>query len=174
MRSTVLALFVLPLGASLGCAHKPKAVAESTAIAPHDKGALTASTVRTADTPVTASDIRRGDSAPLPGSVFFNFDDATLLGPAIADLDKIAAHLRSDPRATLRIEGNCDERGTTEYNLALGSHRAEAARRYLARLGIDRSRISTVSYGAERPKNPGHDEAAWAENRRDDLVLRLP
>jgi peptidoglycan-associated lipoprotein len=71
----------------------------------------------------------------------------------------------------IRIEGNCDERGTVEYNLALGEKRANAALDYLVKMGIDPSRISTVSYGKERPMDPGHTEAAWAKNRRDDFVI---
>ena len=74
------------------------------------------------------------------------------------------------PDQNLRVEGNCDERGTTEYNLALGQRRAEAAKDYLLNLGLERSRITTISYGKERPRAPGHDEESWRENRRDDLM----
>jgi peptidoglycan-associated lipoprotein len=70
----------------------------------------------------------------------------------------------------VRIEGNCDERGTGEYNLALGQRRAEAAKKYLLNLGLAGSRITAISNGKEKPRNPGHDEAAWQENRRDDLL----
>ena len=70
----------------------------------------------------------------------------------------------------VRIEGNCDERGTAEYNLALGQKRAEAARGFLKGLGISESRMQTISYGEEHPLDPGHDEAAWAKNRRVDFV----
>jgi peptidoglycan-associated lipoprotein len=81
------------------------------------------------------------------------------------------AELEKNPGAVIRIEGNCDERGTVEYNLALGEKRAKAALDYLVKMGIDPSRISTVSYGKERPMDPGHTEAAWAKNRRDDFVI---
>ena len=74
----------------------------------------------------------------------------------------------------LLIEGNCDERGTEEYNRALGERRALAAREALAKLGIDPMRIRTISYGKDKPADPGHDEAAWAKNRRDDFVLLHP
>ena len=74
------------------------------------------------------------------------------------------------PDQNLRIEGNCDERGTREYNLALGQRRADAAKTYLLNLGLEPSRITTISYGEERPRAPGHDKAAWRQNRRDDLM----
>jgi peptidoglycan-associated lipoprotein len=70
----------------------------------------------------------------------------------------------------VRIEGNCDERGTADYNLALGQHRADAAKMYLEALGLDASRIVTVSNGEEKPRELGHDERAWKENRRADLI----
>lgn len=71
----------------------------------------------------------------------------------------------------VRIEGNCDERGSDEYNLALGERRAQVAARYLTTLGISGERLSTISYGKEKPVDPGHDENAWARNRRDDFVI---
>ncbi len=88
----------------------------------------------------------------------------------------MAAALRSDANAKLLIEGNCDERGTEEYNRSLGERRALAAREALAKLGVDPTRIRTISYGKDKPVDPGHDEAAWAKNRRDDLCccIRKP
>ena len=74
------------------------------------------------------------------------------------------------PDQDIRIEGNCDERGTREYNLALGQRRADAARKYLENLGLDGSRINAISNGKERLRASGHDEASWKENRRDDLT----
>ncbi len=70
----------------------------------------------------------------------------------------------------MRIEGNCDERGTVEYNLALGQKRADAAKAYLVNLGVDGKRLETVSYGKEKPVDPGHNEEAWAKNRRDHFT----
>ena len=74
--------------------------------------------------------------------------------------------------ASLRIEGNCDEVGTVEYNLALGEQRARAAKEYLVHLGVSPEKIATISYGAQRPKDTGHDDTSHARNRRDDLVIR--
>jgi peptidoglycan-associated lipoprotein len=82
--------------------------------------------------------------------------------------------LKSDPSTKLTIEGNCDERGTEEYNRSLGDRRALAAREALAKMGVDPARIRTISYGKDKPVDPGHDESAWSQNRRDDFVLLHP
>ncbi|HEX7150696.1 MAG TPA: peptidoglycan-associated lipoprotein Pal [Thermoanaerobaculia bacterium] len=102
---------------------------------------------------------------------FFAFDASTLDGDAQEALRQSATWLRQNPEYRLRIEGHCDERGTEQYNLALGDRRAETAVAYLAALGIERSRIDTVSYGEERPFEEGSNEGAWAQNRRAHLVL---
>ena len=102
---------------------------------------------------------------------FFAFDASTLDDDAQEALQQSASWLRSHPEFRIRIEGHCDERGTEQYNLALGDRRADTAASYLATLGVDRSRIQTVSYGEERPFEQGSDEAAWAQNRRAHLVL---
>jgi peptidoglycan-associated lipoprotein len=96
----------------------------------------------------------------------FDFDSAVLLDQARATLDHHADWLRSYDSVTLVIEGHCDERGTVEYNLALGERRAAAAMNYLVSLGIPASRLKTISYGKEFPLDPGHNEEAWARNRR--------
>ena len=102
---------------------------------------------------------------------FFEFDASTLDSAAQEALQQSATWLRSHPEFRIRIEGHCDERGTEQYNLALGDRRASTAASYLATLGVDRSRIETVSYGEERPFEEGSDETAWAQNRRAHLVL---
>jgi peptidoglycan-associated lipoprotein len=102
---------------------------------------------------------------------FFVYDASTLDGEAQEALRLSAAWLRRHPELLVRIEGHCDERGTEQYNLALGDRRADTAASYLATLGVERSRISTVSYGEERPFEEGAHEAAWAQNRRAHLVL---
>ncbi len=79
--------------------------------------------------------------------------------------------LMENPTVTIRIEGNCDERGTEQYNMALGAKRAQSAKDYLMTYGIDASRMTTISYGKERPLALGHNEEAWAKNRRDDFVV---
>lgn len=103
--------------------------------------------------------------------IHFDFDKAVLKDKAIAKLTRYAVALLQYPDAKVLIEGHCDERGTTEYNLALGERRALSAKKYLIKAGVDGSRISTVSYGEERPLDPGHNEEAWAKNRRDHFVV---
>ena len=104
--------------------------------------------------------------------VFFEFDQFVLSDSAKAVLNKKAKWLKDRPNAKALIEGHCDERGSTEYNLALGQKRAEAAMQFLIALGINPSRVSTISFGKERLADPGHNEAAWAKNRRAHFVLK--
>ncbi|MFC4272952.1 peptidoglycan-associated lipoprotein Pal [Sneathiella chungangensis] len=103
--------------------------------------------------------------------VFFGFDKYDLSDEAQATLQRQAAWLKANPTVTLLIEGNCDERGTREYNLALGERRATAVKNYLVTLGVSADRLSTISYGKERPVALGHNEAAWAQNRRSVSVV---
>ncbi len=103
--------------------------------------------------------------------VFFDYDSSTLSAEAQQTLEKQAAWLKQFPNTAVTIEGHCDERGTREYNLALGERRAAAAKKYLAGLGIASNRMSTISYGKERPAVVGSDESAWSQNRRAVTVL---
>jgi peptidoglycan-associated lipoprotein len=103
--------------------------------------------------------------------VYFGYDSAELSAEARAALDVNAGVLKKYPAWTVTIEGHCDERGTAEYNLALGERRAAAAQSYMVALGVPASRVKTVSYGKEFPFDPGHDEAAWAKNRRAHFVI---
>jgi peptidoglycan-associated lipoprotein len=98
--------------------------------------------------------------------IHFDFDSATLSSQARQTLSKIAQWLLKHPDGKLVIEGHCDERGSQEYNLALGERRAAAAKSYLVSYGIAPNRLRTISYGEELPLDPGHNEAAWAKNRR--------
>ncbi|BDU71900.1 OmpA family protein [Mesoterricola silvestris] len=104
--------------------------------------------------------------------VLFAYDKSGLTDEAKTQLQGIAAFLKAYPKAALRIEGNCDERGTVEYNLALGERRSSAAKDYLKGLGIAEDRLSTVSYGKEKPVCTDSVEACWSRNRRDHFVLR--
>jgi len=105
--------------------------------------------------------------------IHFAFDRFDLRPDAREILDMHAKWLTAHPEFIVRIEGNCDERGTVEYNMALGQRRAASAMKYLVDLGVGKNRISTVSYGKERPLDPGHNEEAWAKNRRDHFnVMR--
>jgi peptidoglycan-associated lipoprotein len=102
---------------------------------------------------------------------FFEYDSSELSAEAQKVLTENAALLKQYPGWTVTIEGHCDERGTAEYNLALGERRAVAAHAYLVSLGISASRLRTVSYGKEFPFDPGHDEAAYVKNRRAHFVI---
>jgi peptidoglycan-associated lipoprotein len=103
--------------------------------------------------------------------VFFTFNESSLSTEAQATLDRQATWLKKYGSARVSIEGHCDERGTREYNLALGERRATAVKNYLVAAGISADRISTVSYGKERPAVVGSNEAAWAQNRRAVTVV---
>ena len=103
--------------------------------------------------------------------VFFGYDRTELTAEARATLDKQAAWLKKYPRASVTVEGHCDERGTREYNLALGERRANAVKNYLAAAGVPKASLHVISYGKERPAVLGANEAAWAQNRRGVTVV---
>ena len=113
---------------------------------------------------------RHGRSSEQFLPIYFDFDQATIRADQFPTLDKNADFLKANPMARIVIEGNCDERGTNEYNLALGERRALNAKTYLIETGVQESRLRTTSYGEERPANLGHSESAWTENRRGVLV----
>jgi peptidoglycan-associated lipoprotein len=112
-------------------------------------------------------EVRLFESEP----IYFDFNETVLKSAARTILTKKAAWLRLNPQFSVRIEGYCDERGTSEYNLALGERRADAAKKFLIALGISGKRLSTISFGEERPADPRHTEEAWAKNRRDEFML---
>ena len=116
--------------------------------------------------------VRGGEDGDAIGSatIYFEFDSTTLTSEARNDLERVATWLASHREATLTIEGHCDERGTTEYNVALGQRRAQAIQDHLVRLGVAANRLSTISYGEERPAATGETEDAYARNRRGELV----
>lgn len=107
-------------------------------------------------------------------TILFAFDSAVIKKSEDANIAAVAAALAANPSDKLLIEGNCDERGTEEYNRALGERRALAAREALAKAGVSPDRIRTISYGKDKPVDPGHDAAAWAKNRRADFILLHP
>lgn len=105
-------------------------------------------------------------------SVFFEFDKATLTDDAQQKLSRVADVLTKYPNLSIQVQGNTDERGTEAYNLALGQRRADAAKDYLARLGVKPNQVTTLSFGDEKPKAQGKDEASYQQNRRDDVVAK--
>jgi peptidoglycan-associated lipoprotein len=169
MARTWLALSVLALCAA-GCAKKQQEAPPTPAPAPPTTPATPPETPPAPTTPPTPAPpaLSSGDFQ----AAFFDYDSAVLRADARTALDSNARLLRTHADATITIEGHCDERGTVEYNQALGEQRAQAARDYLVAAGIAASRIQVVSYGKERPFDSGHDESAWAQNRRAHIVLR--
>lgn len=107
-------------------------------------------------------------------TVYFDYDSSSIKSSEESKIASVASVLKSDASAKLLIEGNCDERGTEEYNRSLGERRALAAREALANAGVEAGRVATRSYGEDRPADHGHDQAAWAKNRRDEFVLLHP
>ena len=106
--------------------------------------------------------------------VYFDYDRYNIRADQKAMMDKHAEKLKANPDFKMTVEGHCDERGTIDYNLALGQRRADSAKKYLVSAGIDASRLTTVSYGEERPADAGQDESAWAKNRRAAFIVTEP
>jgi peptidoglycan-associated lipoprotein len=103
--------------------------------------------------------------------IYFGFDDYTLTSEAQSTLTAMAEGMKASKSAVIQIEGHCDERGTVEYNLALGERRAQSVKNFLSQLGVEGARLSTISYGEEKPVVQGHSEDAWAKNRRAEFVV---
>ena len=112
-----------------------------------------------------------GRSSPEMRPIYFEFDQSSIRSDQIPSMEHRGSYLKSNPSRSVLVEGNTDDRGTNEYNLALGERRAVAARNYLVEFGIEESRIRTVSYGEERPLFTGQSEDEFAHNRRDDFIL---
>ena len=172
MKRWMLAISVVLLPVALvGCAHRPKTepTATTTPVPAPTTQTQPAPTPPPTESPAPApTGFRSEDLQP----VFFDFDSATLTDQGKSTLDGDAKALRDHTDAKVTIEGHCDERGTAEYNQALGERRAQTARDYLVAAGINASRLDVISYGKERPFDPGHDEAAWAKNRRAHFSLK--
>jgi peptidoglycan-associated lipoprotein len=107
-------------------------------------------------------------------TVHFAFDSSVVNPSERPKLDDMVAYMRENPNQTITIEGHCDERGTAEYNRALGERRAQACREYLSGAGADGNKLQTISYGKEKPVDLGHGEEAWAKNRRAEFIITSP
>ena len=107
-------------------------------------------------------------------TVYFDFDSSVLKAAEKPKVAAVADYLKANSGKAVRVEGNCDERGTEEYNRSLGERRALAVREELIRLGVNANDADTTSYGKDRPVDPGHNEAAWKKNRRDDFIVLSP
>ena len=107
-------------------------------------------------------------------TILFDFDKSAIKPGEMSKIESVADYLKKNPKDYVLIEGHCDERGTEEYNRALGERRALAAREKLAAMGVGAERVRTLSYGEDKPADPGHDDAAWSKNRRCEFVRLLP
>jgi peptidoglycan-associated lipoprotein len=185
----VVALFSVALFMAAGCATQD--------VVKKDEGIISASVAKQAEQPVTkvtppqqAATTPGTRIVPAPAAaqqaqkasftsqlqsalekIYFYFDSANLSESARKTLTKNASVLMKESSAKILIEGNCDERGSAEYNLALGERRAKSAQQYLLTLGVKADRLSTISYGKEKPAVQGSDETAMAKNRRDEFVV---
>ena len=144
------------------------APATAPATPPIDRPAV-AGTPTTPTRPSASAPGRIG--APSKNSVYFDYDQYDIKPEFRSVVEDNAKYLRENAALKARIEGNADERGGREYNIALGQRRAEAVMKALSLLGVPASRMEAISYGEEKPRRTGHDEASWAENRRGDLVF---
>jgi len=159
----IISAFTLVLALSLGCAKKQTVKQEE----PIKQPEVALQTPPVATPPVEAQPVVPKVEFK---TIFFAFDSYSLNEEGKTLLNQAGGLLRSYPDIVLRLEGHCDERGTAEYNLALGEKRANAVREYLENLGVSRSRLSTVSFGKEKPVALGNDEESWAKNRRVELI----
>jgi len=188
------AVLVLSVAAmvGLGCAKKQTVKSEGAPGAPGGPGEVSApapgpvgeAPMTEAPAPVAPTPAEQLASAAEAGvavteekpsrfdDVLFDFDKSEVREDGRKTCQVVADYLRKNPKAKLQIEGHCDERGTAEYNLALGERRAAAVMTYLVSLGASKANLSTVSFGKEKPLDPGHDEGAWAKNRRAHFVLK--
>lgn len=166
MRSRIVTLVVVVLLLSLagfGCAKKGAGAGAGTGSSWEDQERARLEQER-------ALREKMGQAAnELAQMIHFAFDSSNLTAESRQILTRKAEIMRQYPQIKLVVEGNCDQRGTAEYNLALGERRAQASAQYLAKLGIGSDRLSTVSYGKERPLDPGTSQAAYAKNRRDEF-----
>jgi len=121
---------------------------------------------------ISGTPTRTSYAMPAARSVYYEFDRAEIKSEGVKTIEANAQYLRAHPEVKVKVEGNADERGSREYNLALGQRRADAVSKRMAILGIPTDRIEAVSFGKEKPKATGHDESAWSENRRSDIVYR--
>ena len=187
------ALFAVVMLFAFGCAKKQAVKSTETAGAPsaapagQEKGApaaggITTETVKpetpappAAPGPLAAAEAGAAVTREIPSpfqDIRFDFDKSTVREDAKPILAAIADYMKKNKGAKVQIEGHCDERGTAEYNMALGDRRAASTRAYLASLGVPDSALSMVSFGKEKPLDPGHNEDAWAKNRRAHFVLK--
>lgn len=158
MKKLLLLCWVVAAVSVAGCSSKSSESALSTDTGQYDQSNAEAALLE--------------EARQMVKDVFFEFDSSELDQTAVSQLKNNAIWLVEHTSISATIEGHCDERGTYEYNMALGEKRAEVTKSFLVKAGVEASRLETVSFGEERPFDPGHDEAAWAKNRRAHFVVK--
>jgi peptidoglycan-associated lipoprotein len=175
VRLILIMVLMAAVSISLGCGRKVRPIEEDQAAMEaarrkameEEQARRRAEEEREAVKPIQPAEAEVTKLSP----IHFDYDKYNLTGQAISILSQNAETLMEKPDLDITIEGHCDERGTDEYNLALGEKRAQAARDFLVNFGIAKSRISVISYGEERPIDPNHTEEAWAKNRRAEFKI---
>ena len=176
MKTTLVAsLSSLALALMAGCASQSTQESEP---APAPAPVVSTASATPQATPATAPRgtstgfTARTASMPQARSIYYEYDKSEIKPDDVKTIDAHAQYLRAHPDVKVKVEGNADERGSAEYNLALGQRRADAVQQRMQILGVSSERIETVSFGKEKPKSTGHDEQSWSENRRSDIVYR--
>ncbi|MGH8737570.1 MAG: peptidoglycan-associated lipoprotein Pal [Burkholderiales bacterium] len=160
--------FALLLGA---CASQQSAESPQAASAPQASTPAPAPQAQPVEQPAMAMNpLHDPNSILAKRSIYFDFDKSNIKADFRPLVEAHAGYMTGHASATMRIEGNCDERGSREYNLALGQRRADSLRKAMVLLGVSDTRIETISWGEEKPRAMGHNEAAWSQNRRDDII----
>jgi peptidoglycan-associated lipoprotein len=177
----VLALSIAAL-MSVGCAKKQTVKSEGTEAPPAASAPITEAPMKEPPPPMAVAPAVPPAAAPGVAvteekmsqfdDVRFDFDKSEVKPDGRKTCGVVADYLKRHPQAKMQIEGHCDERGTAEYNMALGERRATAVMNYLVSLGVPKAALSTVSFGKEKPLDPGHNEEAWGKNRRAHFVLK--
>ena len=170
MQTFVRVSLLLSLALTGAACKKKPAVKQPTVAATDDGGASKQTKQPAAKGDASVAVTGDGaDQAPPTGPIYFEFDSTTLTAESRELLSTLAGWMEKKPAAKVRIEGHTDDRGTNEYNLALGDRRAHAIADYLVDLGVDAKRLDTITFGEEKPAANGEDESAWAKNRRGEL-----
>jgi peptidoglycan-associated lipoprotein len=171
MKRTLAAVAVALLVAACGSQEVKKdvPVTDRTATPPTATTAPTSTTTPTTTPTITANPLKDPSNILSKRSVYFDFDSNAVKDEYRGLIQAHSKYMGDKKDSRIRVEGNCDERGSREYNLALGQRRAEAVKKVMTVLGVGEGRIETISFGEEKPVAPGHDEASWAQNRRADI-----
>lgn len=171
-RWVLVSVLTAAVGLLGGCGGSPPPATDTTVETPGGRNDATTSTEPGGDSGESTPGVEETTPESRLDDVFFDYDQYELRADTRRLLQENARYLREHSGMNIVLEGHCDERGTNEYNLALGQRRADSVRDYLIDLGIDGGRLRTISYGEERPFETGHDESAWARNRRVHFVRR--